>query len=544
MSKYLLLLKYHLKTIDTASSTKKGSSATRAALVAVIAILLLPTYAMYFIFVRFLSETLALINQTAALYTLTMAVASMLVFVFGTAYVFTTFFSSKDTELLLALPVKPRAIVASKLTVLAIQYVLFSLIILPAVYWLAPETFLASYWANAAVMLIITPMIPLAAGSVISMCIMRVLGRKVSVDSAQYVVVTLTLAISFLISYATNKLSTTLSDPVSAAIFLLDNKYLMDLLSKAYYPSIFFSRAMLSSGNITGFLNLAIYTLLSFGSFFVAVLLGEGLYLDAATRQTSSKKKAKKEGKEYRFAKISKPLAIALCDLRVLVRTPTFAMNTLAMIVILPLLLAYYHFLLVDQAGNMFAFLFAAYPQTLAYACLLVVSLLDMSMITATSFSREGAGHWVTQSSPSSPSDQLAGRIMVAVLINTATSAILSAMIASILSMSFDNAALMCIASIIATIPIMLFALLVDLKRPRLDWDNPARAVKQNSNVLICLMVSAVYITVSGFAMYYSMEAGAHPGVVLIVYSAVNLAGSELLRRMFLSKYLDWIMDK
>jgi ABC-2 type transport system permease protein len=43
-------------------------------------------------------------------------------------------------------------------------------------------------------------------------------------------------------------------------------------------------------------------------------------------------------------------------------------------------------------------------------------------------------------------------------------------------------------------IPLSLIGLIVDLKRPLLDWTNPQRAVKQNLNVLIGMVANLIFI--------------------------------------------------
>ena len=46
----------------------------------------------------------------------------------------------------------------------------------------------------------------------------------------------------------------------------------------------------------------------------------------------------------------------------------------------------------------------------------------------------------------------------------------------------------------IGSFPLLAFGLIVDMMRPLLNWDNPQKAVKNNMNVMIAMMVGWIYM--------------------------------------------------
>ena len=55
------------------------------------------------------------------------------------------------------------------------------------------------------------------------------------------------------------------------------------------------------------------------------------------------------------------------------------------------------------------------------------------------------------------------------------------------LNFSISNALIILIVSVIASSPFIILGLLIELKYPKLNWDNPQKAVKQNMNTVIIM---------------------------------------------------------
>ncbi len=70
---------------------------------------------------------------------------------------------------------------------------------------------------------------------------------------------------------------------------------------------------------------------------------------------------------------------------------------------------------------------------------------------------------------------------------------------------------------------------MIDLARPKLTWNSPAEAVKQNMNGMLGMLVAALVLMAVGFGAYMLIfEATMDPAVVLVIVTAVSAVAAVL----------------
>jgi ABC-2 type transport system permease protein len=87
-----------------------------------------------------------------------------------------------------------------------------------------------------------------------------------------------------------------------------------------------------------------------------------------------------------------------------------------------------------------------------------------------------------------------------------------------------------------ASIPMLELGFIIDIYRPLLVWDNPQRAVKQNMNVVVAMLISLVYIIILGAVCYFSAVIFSIKTAVIII-AVLSILLTILSDRMIRMKF-------
>jgi uncharacterized membrane protein len=90
------------------------------------------------------------------------------------------------------------------------------------------------------------------------------------------------------------------------------------------------------------------------------------------------------------------------------------------------------------------------------------------------------------------------------------------------------------VIGLLASVPLTAFNLLLDLMHPKLVWNNPQEAMKQNMNGLLGMVVSLVLIVVLGAVTGAMIIFQAPEPVVYLVLAAASIIlGFAAIKIMF-----------
>jgi ABC-2 type transport system permease protein len=90
--------------------------------------------------------------------------------------------------------------------------------------------------------------------------------------------------------------------------------------------------------------------------------------------------------------------------------------------------------------------------------------------------------------------------------------------------------------ALIANVLLTAIGMMIDLARPLLDWTNPQKAMKQNLNILLAMLVDASILTASYFGVKALMKAGVTGNLIVGLLFAV-FAGAGSLACLCLLKF-------
>jgi len=195
--------------------------------------------------------------------------------------------------------------------------------------------------------------------------------------------------------------------------------------------------------------------------------------------------------------KIRSPLwALLLREIRLLNRTPTFLMNALLPVVLLPLVM----FLPLLQEPEALALVrqvsgpWASYGIPAA-ALGMMLFISSVSNLASTAISREGRFFWILRSLPVSPTLQIRAKVLHSVLFNLLSSMVV--MVGVLLWMRLLTPLIFLYLLVAGTLGVAAGSYLMmvpDILRPNLTWTDPQRAMKGNLNVLISTIIMMAFM--------------------------------------------------
>ncbi|MCR5436972.1 MAG: hypothetical protein K6E97_07910 [Treponema sp.] len=256
---------------------------------------------------------------------------------------------------------------------------------------------------------------------------------------------------------------------------------------------------------------------------------------------------------------LSQGTALLLRDIKCVFTEPSFLVNGPLIIILLPFLMIVPSLVAVSSKGKLSVVLAAIkdvlinfigtdYNLFILYSVVIIagISVLFSSMtnIAGTSFSREGKGFVNLKAMPIKMSDILTAKIrhsmiyfyfvfiVLAIIYIVLTLCIPLPLTVLLLCKIFAISYILSYSAvrIITSVDIML-----DLANPKMEWENPVAAFKQNMNVLFSILISWGFIALFALLFVFVVKENVN---MLLYIGAVLLIISGFINRL-LYKYAD-----
>lgn len=511
MSNYIALTRILLKNSMTGfANDKKGSKSRNIkniVLTAIIVLSLLPlagaigagVWASYPVFKEMGQEGLILGSG--------LMMISMMVLFFGIFYVMNIFYFSKDVESLLPLPLRPSTIMAAKFTVTMLYEYLTELLFLAPVilaFGIASHAGII-YYLYAILGFLTLPVIPLVYSGIINMVLMRFTNISRNRDRFRIIGGVAAMFLAIFANMKVQSLVTNMQDPeLVKAMLTQGNNTLLDAVSGIFPANKLLAIALMNNANIRGLVNILLF--LGISALFTALYLtlGESLYFKGLVGISETKSKRKKLTSEQFEKSITKNSAIkayVIKELRLLFRTPSYFINCVIINFILPVFFIIPFFVNSEGSVQMRELRdlisfghFEGAMLAIGFAVVLFAS--GTNGIAATAISREGTNIFVNKYLPVSYHDQIMAKVLTGVALGTvAVLSILVALVFVVIPPAY-LIVLILLAGILGVFFTSLTGILIDLNFPKLNWDNEQKAVKQNMNLVVNMLISVIVAAV------------------------------------------------
>lgn len=440
----------------------------------------------------------------------------------------TVFYFSRDTDLLLPLPVTADSIVLAKTgMILTSQVLVGTVMALPifAAYWTVHPDILKIL--VSLLVLVTLPLLPVFVLGLVMMVLMYVVPALRNKDRFNLVFGILTLIVAVGIS----TLSSSFGANPDMMAELMSNPEDLALINYVFPQIAWAARSVTTLGISDLCLYLGV-TLLGLALFMVTA---RKLFLPAVTNMGSTTRKARSRGIEKEHPAW---LACLLVENRMLLRTPAWFMNCL-----LPSFLIVIIFSAVFLIQGVPALLADIdlpdlTPWMPAIGIMTGLFVGSMSMITSTTFSREGQNLWRMKVIPVSMRTQILSRGLLGFLWSSAACELFILVAAWLLKADLLDVLLMSAGSLVTNVFVNGLGLLTDGWHPHLIWDDDTGAVKNNFTAMIEMFVSWVVILLAvlplilfGWAEHIFLYSAAWIGIFALIDLWMILKGPAVVAR-------------
>lgn len=430
--------------------------------------------------------------------------SAAMIFFFGIFYLISAFYFSKDIDILLPLPLKPSYILGSKLiTVMINEYLTLIPMLLPAfvVYGLF-SGISWFFWIKAFIAFLFLPLIPLTLASIIVVIMMKLFNIKNSKDLFVFlgslIAIVFAVGINFVVQSNVRKIEHAGQDFFQQ---LLNEKIGTIDSVLASFPPLMWASQALTLDNFAGLGYLFLFLVITAIMVLVLAFLGNGMFLGVilSGKEISRKKRNSLSfSKAEKLFKYKKPIiSLFIREWKDFTRTPIYVMNGIVGMLIAPVLL---FMPFIAGRGNNTEFsdiislaLKPEYSYIIAIAGIGVMLITtNLNIIASTSVSREGSMFWVSKMIPISPKEQMTAKLLHA--LTTELIGITAAAIVLELLFKYNPITLvaMVLLGLIGSISMTAQNLIIDVLNPKLIWNNPQEAVKQNINGFFGILASMI----------------------------------------------------
>ena len=503
----------------------------------------LPTLFSFYMMAREGMLMLLPIQQEGLVLSLLFIAISTVTFFMSIFLVPAVYYFSKDSETLLALPLKAEEIVLSKFCLsIVYEYLTTFMLAIPVlvayIQVMNPDVF---FYIKALVILLLSPVVPLAFGAIIIMVIMAFVPFFKNRDLFNYASGFLALAFAIGINMVAGG-TATLSQERLLQMLTEGNNSLLAIF-RIMFPNLPFAIQSLVDGSWLSFILYLIITALIVVVFLYISKIVYFIGIIGVNETAAGRKKLNLKAYEKETSTQGAMMSYFLKEMRLMIRTPIYLLNNIATAFILPII-----FLVSIGSGVGGQAEFATFINSIDWASpdlLLIASfagfalglmMSSLNLITPTALSREGSNIFFMKYIPMSYVKQIQAKIA-------------SGLAVSLLGILFSLIAAVILLKMIPMIIVLVFAMsiqgmlfmnylgmIVDLIRPKLVWEQEAAAVKQNLNTAFTMIPAFALSFLPFLITRYIPNNWFSVTTIFLVLSAVNFMLIKLTTRMSITK--------
>lgn len=495
MRNFLALVKVNLKNTFNLTDGKEKKSAISKFLPIIILVALLPTISGIYFLAKELLDVLIPLQQTGLLVGLLLMGISVTVFFFAIFLVPSIYYFSKDVETLLALPLQPWVIVASKFVVTVIyEYftiLFFAVPVLVAYIEKVQPTF--GFYPILLIVILLLPVVPLILSSILIMLVMWLIPFAKNRDFFNYLSTFFALALAIGINVMAGSAST-ISQDVLLNLLMQGNNSLTRLFTYVI-PNIRFGvEAMVQ----IDYGQLLIYVGMVAAAILLFIFIAQIVYFRGAIgiNETSASRKRLKSSAYAKSTLSGNVLATyTFKELKLLIRTPIYFMNCVSTVVLLPVILSVSMIPAMQSTGELEEIL-AQIPWNRPELGIYVIGIgacigwgmTSLNLITPTSISREGTNAYFMKYIPVPYFTQLTAKVLSGLSISLLGILLILIPAAFFIRLPWNLTLMALVSAILASIFMNYLGMIVDVIRPKLVWEQEASAVKQNLNAFFTMV--------------------------------------------------------
>ena len=397
-------------------------------------------------------------------------------------------FNCKDDQLLLSLPIKRSTIFFVRVFKFYVFEVLFNaLFIIPLIiaYIRWADTISYTFFITSAIMLLILPVIPIVLSCIIGTITSSIVSRFKYKNIAQIITTTFLLIGIFYVSLNLDGFFNYLTKHATT---------LNDFITKIYYPAGVYAK--LST-------NFNIIDLLIFIGINIVLLISTILILSKFYFKINSRLKKVTTTEKVNINRLTikkKAITHSLIkkEFSTFFNTPVFIINAgfglvLFIVVAIGISIKFNDFVPILTDKDKFNIAKDIIYNNLSLLVFLLIAMAGfMTSITNSVISLEGKNINIVKSLPIKTKTILMSKIYSSLIITTPPILIGDIILFTRFKMNIIEICLLLVLSILIPLISHFVGLIVNLKYPKLDWENTAEVVKQSTSSFVSVMIGIV----------------------------------------------------
>ena len=539
MKTTLLLTKIFLKNSFNFKKNKNNKKTNIVGII-LLSIFFVAYFCGIFGFMSFeMIKTLKEVNQET-LFLGMMFLAILTIMVFQTIFTsINLFYFSKDIEFVLPMPIKPTQVLMAKFFNLVITEYIIEVLFLVApltVYGVLTNAGVLFYIYSILILLIF-PILPLAIVCTIIMCIMAFSKLIKNKDRMQLVATIFTILIVVVIQVLSMQNEELTDEQLMQK--MLEANGAVSIFLEVFITLKFSINALTNASNIIGFFELLKLISISGIGILIFREIGNKIYYKGVINSLggggSSSKKKLISNKVYQEKNIGKSYVIK--EFKNLVRNSIFFMQCVLPNIILPVIMMIPFIFMKDDLGvelanetaKLLKMLYTPLGFTIVLCIIQFMSMMSFTAITA--ISRDGQNAVFMKYIPISLHKQFIYKIIPNILLSTIPIILVLATMKFFIieEISIIYLILLYIVAMILNIIQSYCMLLIDLKKPKLEWVTEYAVVKQNFNLVYEIIYAFIVIAILGVIGYFTREMNF--SIVVTLLTAITLVIFMLIDR-------------
>ena len=497
-----VIFKNSFQNMETAKSANERKNKKSKSMIILYIFVFLYLAGIMGVFSNGLIKELMAINQEQMFLGLILLVIAGFVLIQSIFSAINILYYSKDNEYILPLPIKPSQIIAAKTNVLLItEYFIVAIIgLIPLVIYGVLTSANVLYYVSMVIVLITFPIIPVLISSLLVLIVMSFAKFTKNRNRFQLIATILVLVAVCILSFTVGDSSTT---PEELVGMVTQANGLVEMLRGAF-PTLGMAIDSLTNVSLGNqILNLFLLVVATAAIYFIYMLIGQKLYLKGAVGNLSSGKKTKKkldETKAFKKSLLTKTYVGK--EFKTLLRNPVFFMQCVLPAILFPILMIVVTFagMRGEQNGTTVDVTSMITNKTSVYLGIGILCAIQFFLmfiyISATAISRDGQNAVFMKYIPVPLMKQIDYKVMPNIIMTTIMSVITIIIVEYLFRLPIIYLLLITIAAIMMGILQSYISIIVDLKKPKLEWNSEYAVVKQNMNLIWPVILGLLNITV------------------------------------------------
>ena len=537
-----VFLKNSFQNIETSSSKKNKANSKSILILYAIVFLYLAGIVGFFSYN--LVEGLIKIQQEEVFLGLILLVIGIFVLIQTIFSAISLLYYSKDNEYILPLPIKPSQIIMAKTNVLLItEYFIVAIIgLIPLIIYGILTSANIFYYISMIITLLAFPIVPILISSLLVLIVMSFAKFTKNKNRFQVIATIILIIAICLISFKTNDMEGSQEELIEMAT---KANGLVEMIRDAF-PTLGMAIEALANNSYLNLIELVLVTAILY---LIYIAVGQKLFLRGAVGSLYSGKRTKTAiNEKIAFKRSSLSKTYIGKEFKTLIRNPIFFMQCIMPAILFPILVIVLSFAGMYTEPNTDIVQIARMLQEktsiyLGMAILMIIQFFSMFIyISATAISRDGQNAVFMKYIPVPLIKQIDYKVMPNIIMTTIMG-IISIVIAQYLFlMPILYLILITIAMISMGMLQSYLMIIVDLKKPKLDWNSEYTVVKQNMNLIWPMILGVANITIIGVLSYILgsfMNSYIIIGLLILIY-----LGLTMLVRKYIEKNIDKLFRK